>query len=68
MLKNTFVVAALVLLGASASLAQTAPPQAPATNTHKSYDQKARECRKLSQDQGLSGEALRAFIADCIKH
>jgi hypothetical protein len=68
MLKNTFVVAALVLLGASSSLAQTPPPEARVENTHKSYDQKARECRKLARGQGLSGEALRAFIADCVKH
>jgi hypothetical protein len=68
MLKNMFAVAALALLGTASSLAQTAPAAPPATNTHKSYDQKARECRKLAQDQGLTGEALRAFIADCVKH
>ncbi len=67
MLKNMFVIAALMLLGASASLAQTSPAPAP-SDTHKSYDQKARECRKLAKGQGLSGEALRAFIADCVKH
>ena len=48
-------------------LAQTSPAPAP-SDTHKSYDQKARECRKLAKGQGLSGEALRAFIADCVKH
>lgn len=64
MLKNIFMSVAALLAASSFCLAQTAPAK---ENPHRSYDQKARECKKLGAEQQLSGEELRAFIATCIK-
>jgi hypothetical protein len=47
------------------SFAQTAPASAP-TNSHKTFDQKARDCRKAGADKQLTGDELRAFVAACI--
>ena len=64
MLKIIFSSIAALLAASSLCLAQTAPAK---ENTHRSYDQKARECKKLGAEQQLSGEELRTFIATCLK-
>jgi len=63
MLKQIILGTALALAGVSIAVAQTAP-----TDSHKNYDQKARDCKKLAVGQGLTGDALRSFIAECTKH
>jgi hypothetical protein len=65
MSKKTIPTLASLLVSASFSFAQTAPASAPA-NSHKTYDQKARDCRKAGADKQLTGEELRAFVAACI--
>jgi hypothetical protein len=45
-------------------LAQTVPAK---ENTHRSYDQRARECKKQGNEQQLKGEELRSYIANCMK-
>jgi hypothetical protein len=57
--------AALLMLATSMAMAQTAPT--PRADAHKSYDDKIRECRKLGAEQGLTGEALRAYVTDCAR-
>ena len=64
MLKITISSIAALLAASSFCLAQTAPAK---ENAHRSYDQKARECKKLGAEQQLSGEELRTFIATCLK-
>jgi hypothetical protein len=63
MLKRVLITTAIVLQGAAICFAQTTPVE----NTHKSYDQKARACKKLADDKGLTGEESRAFVAKCLK-
>jgi hypothetical protein len=63
MLKKVLITTAIVLQGAAICFAQTTPVE----NPHKSYDQKARACKKLADDKGLTGEESRAFIAKCLK-
>lgn len=55
----------LVALLACTTVSHAQTPSAP-TNAHKAHDQKARDCRKAAADLQLSGEALRAFVANCI--
>ncbi len=64
MLKKIILSVAAVFAASSFCLAQTAPAK---ENAHRSYDQKARECKKLGAEQQLSGEELRTFIATCLK-
>jgi hypothetical protein len=64
MLKKIILSVAGTLVASSFCLAQTAPVK---ENTHKKYDQVARECKRLGAEQQLTGEELRAFIAKCIK-
>jgi hypothetical protein len=64
--KNACIVAGLAQFGASISIARAPPAPAP-SDAYEHYEQKARECRTLAKEPGLSGEALRAFIADCAK-
>jgi hypothetical protein len=64
MLKKIILSVAGLLAATGFCLAQTAPVK---DNTHRSYDQRARECKKLGTEQQLSGEELRAFIATCMK-
>ncbi|MEI8169571.1 MAG: hypothetical protein WCG50_07840 [Rhodoferax sp.] len=67
MSKKTILTFACVMITASFSFAQSAPASAPvATNSHKAYDQKARECRKAGADKQLTGDELRAFVAICM--
>jgi hypothetical protein len=68
MLKKVLITTAIALQSVSFCFAQANPtPQAPAGNSHKTYDQKARACKKLATEQGLSGDERRAFIAQCVK-
>ncbi len=64
MFKHIFS-AVLLVLATSTAIAQSAPT--PRADAHKSYDDKIRECRKLGAEQGLSGEALRAYVTDCAR-
>jgi hypothetical protein len=64
MLKKIILTIAGMLVATSFCLAQTAPVK---ENTHRSYDQKARECKKQGAEQQLTGEELRTFIATCMK-
>jgi hypothetical protein len=64
MLKKITLCVAGMLAATGFCLAQTAPAK---ENTHRTYDQKARECKKLGAEQQLTGEALRTFIATCMK-
>ncbi len=64
MLKKIILSVAAVFAASSFCLAQTAPAK---DNTHRSYDQRARECKKQGAEQKLSGEELRTFIATCLK-
>jgi len=62
------LIAAGLVLGATTTLAGTPPPAtAPKDAPHRSYDQKRFDCRKLGAESGLSGQALRSFIAECMK-
>jgi hypothetical protein len=61
--KITFVLAA-TLAASSFCLAQTAPAK---DNSHRSYDQRARDCKKQAIEQQLSAEEQRAFITACMK-
>jgi hypothetical protein len=63
MLKKVLITTAIVLQGAAICYAQTTPVE----NSHKSYDHKARACKKLADDKGLTGEESRAFIVKCLK-
>jgi hypothetical protein len=67
MLKKIILSVAGLLVTTSFCLAQTAPAAPVKENSHRTYDQKARECKKLGAEQKLTGEELRAFIATCIK-
>jgi hypothetical protein len=68
MLKKVLITTAIVLQGAAICFAQTStPPTAPTLNPHKAHDQKARACKKLADDKGLTGEESRASIAQCMK-
>jgi hypothetical protein len=69
MLKKVLITTAIALQSVSFCFAQaTNPtPPAPAENTHKTYDQKARACKKLATEQGLTGEERRAYVAQCVK-
>ena len=64
MLKKTILCVAGWLIANSFCLAQTEPAK---ENTHRTYDQKARACKKLGAEQQLTGEDLRTFIATCMK-
>jgi hypothetical protein len=66
MLKKVLITTAMALHSATFCFAQATAPAAPA-DPHKAYDQKVRECKKLATDQQLTGEASRAFIAQCVK-
>jgi hypothetical protein len=66
MLKRLFVTTAIALQGASLCLAQVPPPSVPASNPHQTYDQKVRACKILATNQGLTGDARSAFIAQCV--
>jgi hypothetical protein len=64
-MKNKIAIAVVGMLVASTTcLAQTAPAQ---QNTHRNYDQAARECKKMAAEQQLTGDALLAFVAQCPK-
>jgi hypothetical protein len=71
MLKKMLITAVIALQGASFCYAQTPPnPPAPTPaveNPHKVYDQKARACKKLATEQGLTGDERRTFVAKCVK-
>ena len=64
MLKKMIITAACLLVSTSFCLAQTVPAK---ENTHRSYDQRARECKKQGNEQQLKGEELRSYIANCMK-
>ena len=64
MLKKVILSVAAMLFATSFCLAQTAPAQ---DKTHRTYDQKFRECKRLGAKQQLTGDASRAFIAKCMK-
>ena len=64
MLKKVILSVAAMLFATSFCLAQTAPAQ---DKTHRTYDQKFRECKKLGAEQQLTGEELRTYIATCMK-
>jgi uncharacterized protein with FMN-binding domain len=65
MFTKTILTVAGFLVTVSFSFAQTAPASAPA-NTHKTRDQKARECRKAAAEKQLTGEESLAFVAACL--
>lgn len=68
MIKSILSIVAGLALGVSTAFAAApAPQQAPKEVNHRTYDQKLHDCRKLGSESGLSGEALRSFIADCMK-
>jgi peptidoglycan hydrolase CwlO-like protein len=64
MLKKITVAVATMLVATSFCQAQTAPAK---QNTHRNYDQAARECKKMAAEQQLSGDELLAFVAKCMK-
>jgi hypothetical protein len=64
MLKKIIATLAALLASTSFCLAQTAPAK---DNPHRSYDQRARDCKKQGAEQQLKGEELRNFIATCMK-
>ncbi len=64
MMKKIILSVAGMLVATGFCLAQTAPAK---DNTHRTYDQKARECKKLATEQQLTGEELRVFLASCMK-
>jgi Ni/Co efflux regulator RcnB len=64
MLKKIILSVAAVFAASSFCLAQTAPAK---ENAHRSYDQRARDCKKQGAEQQLSGEELRTFVAKCLK-
>jgi hypothetical protein len=68
MLKNIAIATALSLqiLALPVAHAQAQTASAP-TNTHKANHEKVRACRAEAAAQQLGGEALRAFIAKCMK-
>jgi hypothetical protein len=66
--KRFILISAGVMLGVSTAYAAApAPQQAPKEVHHRNYDQKLHDCRKLGSESGLAGEALRAFVAECMK-
>lgn len=65
MSKKAILTLASLLLSASLGFAQSAPAPA-ATNAHKAYHQKVRECRKAGADMQLAAKELRAFVATCM--
>jgi hypothetical protein len=68
MFKKIAITCAFALQALVPCVAQTsAPASAAAGNNHKSYDQKARECRKQAASQQLSAEDTRSFVARCMK-
>ncbi len=64
MLKKIIAANAILLVSTGFCLAQTEPV---AKNPHRSYDQRARDCKKQGAEQQLKGEELRSFIATCMK-
>ena len=64
MLRNSLIAAVAALLATGAVLAQAPPP---GTNAHQSQEQRLRACRREAAEQGLAGEARRAFIAECTR-
>jgi hypothetical protein len=62
MLKNIILTALLATLATGFSHAQEAAPA-----SHKSHDQKMRDCRKQATDLNLQGEERRSFVAQCMK-
>jgi len=64
MLKKIILSVAGMLVATSFSLAQTVPVQ---ENSHKSYDQRSRDCKKLAAEKKLTGNERRAFVAACMK-
>jgi hypothetical protein len=67
MIKKLFLGATLTLQVVGFCAAQTTPPSLPASNPHKAYDDKYRACKMQAAAQNLTGEARRAFIAQCVK-
>jgi hypothetical protein len=67
MLKKIILTVAGTLAATSFCLAQTAPAAPAKDNNHRTYDQRARECKKQGAEQQLTGEELRTFIATCMK-
>jgi hypothetical protein len=74
MLKKIMITTAIVLQSASFGFAQTAPAPAPApaaaytpaANAHFTYDQQLRACRIQATAQQLQGDAMSAFVAQCM--
>lgn len=66
MSKKLFTPIAFALLSTGYCFAQTAAPVAPPENPHKAYDQKVSACRIQAANSGLTGDALTAFIAQCV--
>jgi peptidoglycan hydrolase CwlO-like protein len=64
MLKKIILSIAGMLVATSFCLAQTVQAQ---DNTHKTYDQRARDCKKLAAEKKLTGNERRAFLAACMK-
>jgi hypothetical protein len=67
MLKKMLITTVIALQSVSICFAQATTPPAPVDNPHKTYDQKARDCKKQAKEQGLTGEERRTFIAQCMK-
>jgi hypothetical protein len=67
MLKKVLITTAIALQSVSFCFAQATPPAAPVANPHKTYDQKARDCKKQAKEQGLTGDERRSFVAKCMK-
>jgi hypothetical protein len=63
MLRNILIVVAAIAACIFSTLAQSEPEQDP----HKAYDQRHRECKRQATDNGLKGDDLNAFIAECMK-
>ncbi len=64
-MSKQILLAVLWVLIASCSMAYTAPQ--PRVDAHKAHDDKIRECRKRGAEQGLVGETLRSFVAQCTR-
>jgi hypothetical protein len=67
MLKKIILSVAGLLVTTSFCLAQTAPAAPVKENSHRTYDKKARGCKKLGAEKKLTGDELRKFVAACIK-
>jgi hypothetical protein len=66
MFKTLLKVSLLTVLAGSGGAAQSNPTAPP--NPHREYDQRFSACKWSADQQKLSGDARKAFIARCVKN